>query len=74
MLSKFAILTVALTLAIPALADSPPKSTVHRVATVPKLGTPPGKGSGHPKNSGNNGTVTPCIKPGFNIKTNSPPC
>ncbi len=63
MLRKFAFLTVALTLAIPAAADTPSKSPVHKTSTA---AAKPGKLQGstpnhHKTPATNNGKPAPCI-------------
>jgi hypothetical protein len=65
MLRKLALLTVALALAIPALAETPSRLPVHKVATIPKPGKPQGKG--------NNGTPTPCVH-GWNVRITGRHC
>jgi hypothetical protein len=76
MLRKFAFLTVALTLAIPAAADTPSKSPMHKTSTV---AAKPGKLQGNTPNhhktpATNNGKPAPCIPPGFDLQTNGRPC
>jgi hypothetical protein len=65
MLRNLALLTVALTLAIPALAETPSKAPVHKVAATLKPAKPQGKG--------NNGTLTPCVR-SWNVPVNGRHC
>jgi hypothetical protein len=71
MIRKLALLTVALTLALPAFADTPAKSPVPKTPI-----TKPGKlpGHNHPKKPTSNGALAPCIPSGFNNQTNGRPC
>jgi hypothetical protein len=75
MFRKFALLTVALTLAIPAVADTKSNLPVLQKASVTKPskpGKPPGKGH---NNQSNQGQPSPCGPVTFNTKQNATgPC
>jgi hypothetical protein len=73
MVRKPVLLAMALSLAVPALADTTSKTPVQRAA-ITKPANLPVKGHNHPKNPANNGKPAPCITPGFNVATNSQPC